>query len=117
NWTALKGSGPILFAGTLAWLAGKGRLTSKKELTLLGWLASIPLFWVVVRSGNYVHDHYSLATVPPIAILGSVALARLGEKQRSRSGRAIFATLLVLSLGWPVAQMGELLLGPESSAA
>ncbi len=83
NWSATKGVGLVLFGFLLAAgvrmfrQRGQHLSLSQSERVLWMWaLGAIP-YWVLVRAGNFVHDHYFLPFAPAWAMLGVLEIERL----------------------------------------
>ncbi len=83
NWSASKGVGWVLFtAFCSSILYRRGRVWNKNRLEGLMFIWSFALlpYWVLVRQGNFVHDHYFLPFLLPISVLGSLTLSKIPSR-------------------------------------
>ena len=101
NWAVSKGVGWILFIGfflsVLEQVQKKQQiqLMPRLELFLYLWAAALIPYWILVRQGNYVHDHYFLPFAFPISVLGSLYWFK---KMTSRAGIAVLVSLSITSI-------------------
>ncbi len=84
TFVGTKGLGWVLFPCALihAWhLLRRNSLRLRAETFLLTWAASGIAFWLLVRVGHSVHDHYVLQYYIPLVVLGGLFLHSLDSRR------------------------------------
>lgn len=80
TWVFIKGAGLVIsfFVVSRALRLWREKITvSVEEQLLWFWVLSIIPYWILIRSGNFIHDYYFLPFFFPLALLGSWEWSRI----------------------------------------